>query len=360
MISVSKADLPSLEKYQEYLNGIWERGQLSNNGPLVQQLEHDLAHWLDVPELVLVNNATTALQMVVVALRLKHKVITTPFSFVATTSALVWQGIQPEYYDIHPETFCLDPTGLPNRIESDVSGILATHVFGNACDVEALETWSAAQGIPLIFDAAHAFGLKFHGKSLLLYGDASILSFHASKVLHTIEGGAIITKNTALAEQLREMRNFGMSQKETFPQVGINAKMTEFQAAMGLCLLPDVSQRIAERAQVAGWYDAELMGLPLSKMKFQDGLAFHNHAYYPVVFSNEKNLLKCIKALQQADIYPRRYFHPALNTLPYSSSHKSMPVAEKLANTVLALPMYASLSHDTVQKIAGILRSALC
>lgn len=354
MINVTKSYLPPLEEYHDLLKGIWERCHLTNYGPLVMELEEKLRQYLGVKHLFVVNNGTIALQVAIKALNLKGEILTTPFSYVATTASIVWEGCEPVFVDIDPRTFCLDPSRIEEAITPRTTAILATHVYGNACAVEAIEAIARRNNLKVIYDAAHAFDVKFNGESLLNFGDVSTLSFHATKLFHTIEGGAIITNDDDLAEKISYMCNFGHDGPENFLGLGTNAKLSEFHAAMGLCVLPRVKEIIERREAISHLYDELLADLPLKRPVMDERLTY-NYAYYPVLFPSEKDLLKVRSLLNESDILPRRYFYPSLTELNYVKK-QSAEMAESIATRMLCLPMGYDLEETSIRQIAGIIQ----
>lgn len=357
-INVTKTFLPPLEEYTEYLKGIWERGHLTNHGPLVLELERKLRDYFGVKHFFFLNNGTIALQIAVKALDLKGEIITTPFSYVATTSSICWEGATPVFVDIDPKTLCLDPAQIEKAITPSTSAILATHVYGNPCAVEEIREVAAKHNLRVIYDAAHAFGVRYRGKPLLGYGDVSTISFHATKLFHTIEGGAIVTNDDSIAHKISYMRNFGHNGPEDFFGMGINGKNCEFRAAMGLAIFPKVQELIAKRRQISELYDKSLSECRISRPLPLSGTEY-NYAYYPVLFESEAELLAVRESLNAVDIYPRRYFYPALNTLNYVSNAK-MPVAESISRRVLCLPLFPELPEGAVESISGVIRKICC
>lgn len=353
MIPVTKSFLPPIEEYIEYLKQIWDSNQLTNHGPLVKELEQKLEDFLGVKHLFFVSNGTIALQIAIKALDLHHEVITTPFSYVATTSSLVWEGCKPVFVDIDPNTLCIDPDLIEAAITPRTTAILATHVYGIPCDVEQIQSIAEKHHLKVIYDAAHTFGVRYQGKSLVSYGEISTLSFHATKLFHTVEGGAIITNDDELAHRISYMRNFGHNGPEAFWGLGINGKNSEFHAAMGLCNLTHLEEIISARRQVCAWYDDLLVGSSLTRPTLPKG-AKYNFAYYPVLFPSEELLLKAKDLLNQNAIFPRRYFYPSLNNLPYVEA-VSVPVAESVSPRVLCLPLYPELNKDDLTRIAKII-----
>lgn len=346
--------MPPQGEFNKYLEGIWERNWLTNNGPLVKELEDKLKKYLDVPNLYFTGNGTIALQIALKTLGKPGKIITTPFSYVATTSSIVWQGFQPVFADINPETLNIDPACVEALMDKDVKAILATHCFGNACDIGALEVVAKRHNIPAIYDASHCFGTRFKGKSIFSYGDISVTSLHATKVFHTVEGGAIFTQDKALHERLFYMRNFGHSGFESFQGVGINGKNSEIHAAMGLCNLNYIDDILGSRKRQVNIYDQLLEGLSIQKQQIQPGCE-PNHSYYPVIFSSETVTLEVKAALEQHDIFPRRYFYPTLSSLDYIKNPEPTPIANDIAKRILCLPMYYDLSMEEQQSVAEVI-----
>ncbi|MDJ1502656.1 DegT/DnrJ/EryC1/StrS family aminotransferase [Xanthocytophaga agilis] len=357
MINVTKAYLPPLEEYIEYLKGIWERVHLTNHGPLVIELEQRLKDYLGVKHLFFVNNGTIALQIAIKALDLKGKVITTPFSYVATTSSLVWENCEPIFVDIEPDYLCLNPDLIEHAITSDTSAILATHVYGNLCDVEVIEEIARRNNLKVIYDAAHAFGVKYKNTSVLNFGDISTLSFHATKIFHTVEGGAIVTNSDELADKISYMRNFGHNGQEAFWGVGINGKNSEFHAAMGLCVLPQFANILRSRKDMYEYYINALQEVNLKLLTIRNNTDY-NYAYFPVIFSSEEDLLQVRKTLNEANIFPRRYFYPSLNNLPYLT-YQATPIAEELSKKVLCLPFHTEITMEEINQITSLIKKTI-
>jgi dTDP-4-amino-4,6-dideoxygalactose transaminase len=358
MINVTKAYLPPLEEYVQYLQGIWERNQLTNNGSLVQELEAKLKEFLGVKHLFFVSNGTVALQIAIKALGLFGEIITTPFSYVATTSSIIWEGCQPVFVDIDPDTWQMNPDLIEAAITSRTTAILAVHVYGCPCDVERIRALADKHGLKVIYDAAHAFAVRYKGQSLLTHGDISTLSFHATKLFHSGEGGALVTNDDDLAHRISYMRNFGHKGTDDYFGLGINGKNSEFHAAMGLCVLSKVPELIAKRKTIYELYDTLLRDTSLVGTKRLAGTEY-NYAYYPLLFNSEEQLLTVRATLNAKDIFPRRYFFPTLNLLPYIKPRVCMPVAESVAKRVLCLPLYDSLDSETVKEIAELIKSRL-
>ena len=359
MINVTKSFLPPLEEYTEYLKGIWERGHLTNHGPLVNELEEKIKDYLGVKHFFFINNGTVALQIAIKALGVKGEVITTPFSYVATTSSVMWEECTPVFADIDPQNFTLDPSKIEAAITPNTTAILATHVYGIPCHVEAIKAIAEKHGLKVIYDAAHAFGVKFGETSVLNYGDIATLSFHATKLFHTVEGGGMVTNDDMIAHKIAYMRNFGHKGQEEFWGMGINGKNSEFHAAMGLCVFPHMSAIISRRKELSELYDQLLAGLGSSLQRPVAGESTgYNYGYYPVVFESERQLLTVKDNLNAAYIYPRRYFYPSLNMLPYIPKTE-MPVSEDISRRVLCLPLYHDLAEESVKRICSIISEVL-
>ncbi|HEX3933758.1 MAG TPA: DegT/DnrJ/EryC1/StrS family aminotransferase [Puia sp.] len=360
MINVTKSYLPPLEEYVKYLEGIWERGHLTNHGPLVNELEEKLRQYLGVRHFFFVNNGTIAIQIAIKALNLQGEIITTPFSYVATTSSIAWENCTPVFVDIDPDNFTIDASKIEAAITPATTAILATHVYGIPCLVKDIEAIAVRHGLKVIYDAAHAFGVGYDGKGIMNYGDISTLSFHATKLFHTVEGGAIMTNDDALAHRIGYMRNFGHKGQEDFWGLGINGKSSEFHAAMGLCMFPQIEAILGSRKTLSLAYDQCLDELKVNvkRPRLPQGTDY-NYAYYPVVFESEKQLLSVRDNLNAAYIYPRRYFYPSLHTLPYVKPGRPLPQTESVSARVLCLPLYHDLQVDSIKKICHIMAEVL-
>lgn len=357
MIPVTKPFLPPSEEYQEYLNEIWKRGILTNNGPLVKRLEAELKVYLSSPDLLYVSNGTIALQIAIKALGLEGEIITTPFSYVATTSSIVWEGCKPIFVDIDPETLNIDPNLIESAITKKTSAILATHVFGNPCDIDAIQSIADRYNLKVIYDAAHCFGTRYKGESVFAYGDVSTASFHATKLFHTIEGGAVFTNNSDLLNRIKFMRNFGHDGPGKFNGVGINGKNSEFHAAMGLVNLKHINNILKVRKEQSSYYYNNLKSSSIKLLKISDWESW-NHSYMPVLFGSENSLKSVKKALEEQDVFPRRYFYPSLNRLEYVRNG-SFTFADKASSTILCLPLYHNLMPYEQEKIVSIVKSNL-
>ena len=343
MIQVTKTFLPPQADYQAQLQKAWDQGWVTNRGTLVKELEATLQDHLQSPPLLAMTNGTLPLQIAIKALGLTGEIITTPFSYVATTSSVVWEGCTPVFVDIHPEYLTLDETLIEAAITPKTTAILATHVFGNPCHVTVIEAIAAKHGLQVIYDAAHAFGVTYQGKSIFHYGDVSTCSFHATKLFHTGEGGGVFCKDSELYQKLFYHHNFGHEGQEAFQGLGINAKMSELQAALGLAVLPYMPQIVGHRKKAVTFYQEHLS--QYTTLKLREGTQW-NYAYYPIIFDSEALLLTAQERLNALDIYPRRYFYPSLHTLPYVSG-LYMPVSQSVSERILCLP----LSHDISEEI---------
>lgn len=353
MIDVTKPFMPPIEEYQEMLKGIYERGWLTNNGPLVNELELKIKEHLGVKNMLYVSNGTIALQIAIKALDLSGEIITTPFSYVATTSSIVWENCIPVFADISPTTFNIDPLIIESVITEKTTAILATHVYGNPCDIEAIETIAKKHNLKVIYDAAHCFGTKYKGKSIFEYGDISTVSFHATKLFHTIEGGAIFTNSTALHKKMAYIRNFGHDGPAKFKTLGINGKNSEFHAAMGLVNIKHIDSIYKSRKTQSDYYDKKLKSLKFIKPEISIHASF-NYAYYPIIVESESQLNEILEELNNNKVYPRRYFFPCLNKLTYVEAVE-MPIAEAISKRVLCLPLFHTLSFEEISFVCRII-----
>lgn len=357
MINITKTYLPDKEKYKKYIDEIYENCWVTNNGTLVQKLEKRLAEYLGVKNIVLVSNGTVALEIAYRTLGLKGFVITTPFSFVATTSSLVTNQLLPIFADIEKNTFNINPKKIEKLITLNTSAILSVHVFGNACNVEKINKIASKYNLKVIYDAAHAFDVKYKEQSILNYGDISTLSFHATKLFHTIEGGALIINDDELVQKARYLINFGIKNQEEIPHLGTNAKMNEFEAAMGLCVLDDMEKIKNKRKSLIENYKKELKGLV--QFQEQNDNATENYSYFPILFKSEKELLKIQKALNSEQIFPRRYFYPSLDTLEYIEPKQECKISRDISKKILCLPVFVELSLKEQEKIIDIIKDNL-
>lgn len=355
MIPVTKPFLPPIEEYQAYLRDIWTRNWLTNNGPLVNELELKLKECLQLNHLLFVTNGTIAIQIAIKALGLKGKIITTPFSYVATTTSIVWEGCEPVFVDVDPKTGNIDAALIEAAITPDTTAILATHVYGNPCDVEAIDVVAKKHNLKVIYDGAHAFGVTVNGKSVFEFGDVSTCSFHATKLFHTVEGGSVSTKDPEILKQMAYLRNFGHDGPEKFATLGINGKNSEFHAGMGLVNLKHVDRIMERREMLCRHYDNFLQNVKGTRPLIASHVKY-NYAYYPVIFDSEALALKIFNELNQNWIYPRRYFYPTLETLPYLKNNGLKCVyAASMASRVLCLPLYDTLTTEEIDMICRII-----
>lgn len=358
MINVTKTYLPPFEDYVAILKRAWDKGWITNHGELVQELEVKLKEFLGVSNLLFCANGTVVLQMALKAMNITKEVVTTPFSYVATTNAILWEGAKPLFVDIDPETFCIDASKIEAAITPNTEAILATHVYGFPCDIEKIDSIAKKHNLKVIYDGAHAFGCEYKGKSLLAYGDISTCSFHATKLFHTGEGGCMICHDDELRKTLSLFRSFGHVGDDYY-SIGINAKNSELHAAMGLAVLPQVDGLIQERKKIFEWYHSCLppaLQRPVQRVKdFK-----YNYSYLPVLFESERQLLNAKGKLNGNDIHPRRYFFPSLNQLPYSLDFQhNCPVSVDISSRILCLPLYAGLEQIDVEKISCIIKKSV-
>jgi len=362
-IYVTQPDLPPLEEFTELLKQIWDNKILTNNGPFHQQFEHELAEYLGVKYISVFTNGTLALMTALQALRITGEVITTPYSFVATTHSLWWNNIKPVFADIEPDFFNLDPEKVEAAITPQTTAIMPVHVYGNPCNVKRFQQIADTYGLKLIYDAAHAFGVKINGNSILNYGDLSILSFHATKVFNTIEGGAIISPDEKTKKRIDFLKNFGFAGETTVIAPGINAKMNEVQAAYGLLQLKYVDDCIGKRKQIASIYREQLKGISgISFLKDINGVD-HSYSYFPILVDKEKFGItrdELYAKLKEHNIFGRRYFYPLISQFPTyrgltSSKPENLPVATKVADQVICLPIFPELEHEPVKRITSII-----
>ncbi len=355
MIFVTKSELPKIQEYVSYLKKIWKSSILTNNGPLAQQLEKELKSYLDCENLALVTNGTLALQLAFRAMQLSGEVITTPFTFAATSTALIYEGLKPVFADIDSDTFTISPSDVRKKITKRTSAILAVHVYGNPCHMEELAKIAREHNLKLIYDAAHAFGVEYKGRSVMQYGDVNTLSFHATKVFNTIEGGAIITKTKKAVDSVKLLRNFGIVSEEDVEIAGINAKMNEFQAAMGLCNIKAIEAKIKARKSLYEIYAKAFSGNKNIRMQKLTASKY-NYSYMPVVFRSKTIRDRVHDELVKSAIKPRKYFYPLISDFKFIDQKRgtSLPVSKSISDGVLCLPLYSSLNHSIVKKIAQI------
>lgn len=355
-IPITKPFLPPKQEYQSYVDGIWEREWLTNDGPLLLELEERLKQRFSVSKVDFVSSGTMALQLAIRALKLDGEIITTPFSYVATSSSIIWEKCRPVYADTDYHSCNIDPESIEKCITKKTSAILATHVFGYPCDVESIQKIAEEHDLRVIYDAAHCFGTKYRGESIFRWGDISATSFHATKIFQTIEGGAVISDSEEISSAVRLMRNFGHDGPEKFTGVGINGKNSEFHAAMGLCNLKYIDDVLRVRSEQCKLYDRMLDTLPARRPRPLPG-SEPNNSYYPLIFEHQEHMLSVKDALNKNGISPRRYFYPSLSRIGYTEEQPT-PVADSIAKSVLCLPLYHDLPEKEQLRICEIAQQA--
>ena len=357
MITVTKTFLPPIDEYTKQVQRAWDNQWLTNRGELVLELEEKLKNYLAVPNIVITTNGTIPLQIAMKLLGNGGEIITTPFSYVATTAAIVWENCTPVFVDIHPDYLTIDETKIEAAITDKTTAILATHVFGNPCHVEAIQAIAKKHKLRVIYDAAHCFGVQYKSQSIFNFGDINTCSFHATKLFHTGEGGALFTNDAHLQHQLFYSHNFGHNGPLAFHGLGINGKISELQAAMGLSVFPYLKTIIGERKKVVDFYNANLDFSKIKGLKIREHTDWNN-SYYPVVFASENDLLHVQENLNEAQIFPRRYFYPSLNTIEYAKGD-TMPISESIASRVMCLPLYVGLEESNLELIVSIINMCL-
>jgi len=356
-INVTKSFMPPLEEYQHYIEKIYNNCWLTNQGPILKEFESKICQQLQIENFHFVTNGTIALQLALKALDIcDGEIITTPFSYVATISSILWERCQPVFVDVEADNFTIDVNKIEEKITSNTKAIMPVHIFGYSCDVDNIQKIADKYNLKVIYDAAHCFGSYLNGRSLLNFGDISTCSFHATKLFHTIEGGGCIVKDKAISDKLELIKRFGHNGDE-HSCLGINAKQSEFHAAMGLTNLPYVKGIIENRKRVCDLYDEILQGL-IQRPKHQEGLSY-NYAYYPAIFKSEEQLLRVLENLNKHNIFPRRYFYPSLNKLPYLDNYQSCPISENISLRIACLPLYPDLSNEEVIEISKLIKEVL-
>ena len=361
LIQVTRSSMPEFEEYIEEIRELWDTHWLTNMGTKHKNLESQLLDYLNVPNITLFTNGHLALECIIAALDLRGEVITTPFTFASTTHAIVRNGLKPVFCDINPDDYTIDVEKIESLITEKTSAIIPVHVYGNVCDVEAIDRIAKKHNLKVIYDAAHTFGVTVNGQGIGTFGDASMFSFHATKVFNTIEGGAVTYNDSSIKQVLNDLKNFGITGPETVEYVGGNAKMNEFQAAMGICNLRHVNSEIIKRKKVVERYIENLKhitGIQLSKKQVD---VESNYAYFPVVFDGYKMTRdEVFEKLKDNDIVARKYFYPLTNSFEcYKDQYDvdETPVAKYIAERVLTLPLYADLALEDVDRICEIIRS---
>lgn len=364
-IYVTQPDLPPLDEFNQYIQQIWDNKIITNNGSFHRQFEKELAEYLGVKYISVFSNGTLALISALQALNITGEVITTPFSFVATTHSLWWNNIKPVFSDIEPDFFNLDPEKIEAAITPQTTAIMPVHVYGNPCNVDRFQEIADTYGLKLIYDAAHAFGVNIKGNSILNFGDLSVLSFHATKVFNTIEGGAIICHDEKTKKRIDFLKNFGFADETHVIAPGINAKMNELQAAYGLLQLKYVDSYIEKRKELTNLYRSELANV--EGISFLNDIADVRHAYsyFPVLIEKEtygSSRDEVYEILKKDDIFARRYFYPLISQFPTyrslaSARQENLPIASTIAEKVLCLPIYPNLTSGDVKRIVSILKN---
>jgi dTDP-4-amino-4,6-dideoxygalactose transaminase len=359
MINVTKTFFPPIEEYHAQLQRIWDNQWLTNRGALLVELEEKITHHLALQEskMIIMNNGTIPIQIALKLLAKGGEVITTPFSYVATTAAIVWENCTPVFVDIHPEYLTIDETKIEAAITPKTTCILATHVFGNPCNIEAIERIASKYKLKVIYDAAHCFGVTYKGKSIFEYGDVSTCSFHATKLFHTGEGGALFTKDLELFHQCFYSHNFGHNGPTEFFGLGINGKISELQAAMGLAVLPHMDEIYIGRKTVVDYYNEHLNWSKLTPLQLREGTIW-NFSYFSVLFESEEALLLTQQNLNKVQIFPRRYFYPSLNTVCYINSRK-LEISENVASRILCLPLFKELKMEITKNIINVVNESV-
>jgi dTDP-4-amino-4,6-dideoxygalactose transaminase len=353
MIPVTKTFLPPQEEYNSYVKRAWDNVWLTNRGELTLELEDKLKNYLDVTHITVTNNGTMPIQIALKLFGKGGEIITTPFSYVATSAAIVWENCTPVFVDINPEYLTIDETKIEAAITPKTTAILATHVFGNPCHIEAIEGIAKKHNLKVIYDAAHCFGVKYNNESIFNFGDVSTCSFHATKLFHTGEGGAMFCNDDKIQHELYYSHNFGHDGPLAFHGLGINAKISELQSAMGLAVFPYIDHIITERKKVTDFYNSNLNFKNIKALKIRENTDW-NYSYYSIIFDSEDTLLNVLEELQKENIVPRRYFYPSLNTIDYTKGEK-MPISESIASRIVCLPLYVGLSENELEKITHII-----
>ena len=355
MITVTKTFLPPIEKYNFYLKRAWDKVWLTNRGELTLELEQKIKSDYNINNIIITNNGTIPLQIALKLFGNNGEIITTPFSYVATSAAIIWENCKPVFVDIHPEYLTIDESKIESAITNKTTAILATHVFGNPCHVEAIEKIAEKHNLKVIYDAAHSFGVTYDNKSIFNFGDVSTCSFHATKIFHTGEGGAMFCNDEDTYKKLFYSHNFGHNGPLDFHGLGINAKISELQSAMGLAVYENLDFIFTERKKVVDYYNSNLDFTKINALKIRAKTKW-NYSYYPGIFNSEATLLKVEEALLKKDIIPRRYFYPSLNTIPYVKG-KEMPISESIASRILCLPLYVGLTNTDLELIVSIINN---
>lgn len=357
-IYVTMPSLPPLDEYVELLKGVWERGILTHNGPLVQRLEQEICRELKLKHFVAVSNGTIALQMAIKALGVQGEIITTPFTWVATVSAIKWEGCTPVFCDIDPETLNMNPALIESLITEKTVAIMPVHVFGNPCDITAIEAVARKHNLKVIYDAAHGVGATYNGCCILEYGDISATSLHATKILNTAEGGGCVTNDNALNEKLKRIRFFGHNDQKDVIEDGFNGKLTEVHAALGLANMKYLRHVLDDRKEKYCLYLEKLSVVP--HVRFQQIKHGEcNYSYFPIIFDSEEILLRVEKQLNGNNIFPRRYFYPSVNMYSEIVPYMPTPVSEDISKRILCLPLHLYADKADIEFVARVIKETL-
>ncbi len=357
-IYVTTPSLAPLDEYTKILKGIWETGIVTHNGPLLQRLEAELKEYLRLRNIVVVTNGTVAIQLAIKAFKLQGEIITTPFSWIATCSSIQWEGCQPVFVDVDPNTLNIDPAKIEAAITHRTTAILPVHVFSNPCDIEAIETIAKKHNLKVIYDAAHAVCVDYKGRSLLEYGDIIATSFHATKIFNTGEGGACIATDDEVHKLLQRLRFFGHDDDKNIIGDGCNGKMTEIHAALGLANLPHLDGVQAKRKAIFEAYAQHLQDLDFIRFQQFDPNAY-NYSYMPIILDSEERLLKVMNKLKENNIYGRRYFYPSLNLVKAVAAYSPMPISEDIAKRIMCLPSFNELDLDMIPEICRLVKECV-
>jgi dTDP-4-amino-4,6-dideoxygalactose transaminase len=353
MINVTKTFFPPIEEYFNYISKIWENQWLTNRGALTIDLENKLKNYLEINNIILMTNGTIPLQIALKILGNTGEIITTPFSYIATTSSILWENCKPVFVDIDSEYLTIDEQKIEASITDSTTCILATHVFGNPCNIEAIEKIAKKHNLFVIYDAAHCFGVKYNQKSIFEYGDISTCSFHATKIFHTGEGGALICNNPNYLSKVFYSHNFGHDGPLSFHGLGINGKVSELQSAMGLAVLSHIDEIFLKRKEVVSYYNENLTFKYFRKIKIRKNTQW-NYSYYPIIFDNEEILLAVQLELNKQNIFPRRYFYPSLNSIDFVNGGV-MPISESISSKILCLPLSNEIQEESLSLICDII-----
>ncbi len=357
-IYVTSPSLAPLDEIKPYLDQIWSTGIMTHNGPLMQQLEQDLMTCLNIPDMICVSNGTCAMQIAIRALDLKGEIITTPFTFIATANIIAWERCRPVFVDIDPDTWNIDHNKIESAITPHTTAILPVHVFSRPCNVEMIKSIADNHRLKVIYDAAHAMAVDYQGRSILNHGDISCVSFHATKLFNTVEGGGCVTEHPEIAARLRRLRFFGFDENKDVIDDGMNAKMTEVNAAIGLANLRHLETTKLNRKNKYNYYVEQLKQLPWITFQQYDPVAY-NFSYMPVLFDSEERLLTVNDQLASHQIFARRYFYPSLHTMNIFQCHDRFPVADAIARCILCLPLYDTLADSDIDRICDLIKKSI-